>query len=104
MATFEIRDLMVSIEPELCQGSKAVLRTHLFICQGSKIITCVGKATNPDLAKLRAQLIEALFAIEQREAELCAGGDGEPTKATPGELAKLEARLSEALELIRSQR
>jgi hypothetical protein len=104
MATFKIHDLMVSLTPDICQSSKKIIPTNIFMCQGSKIVTCIGNADNPDLAKLRAQLIEALFAIQEREHELHGGADGQPKKATPGELDQLEERLTEALELIRSQR
>jgi hypothetical protein len=79
--------------------------TNIFICHGSQAVTCLGYATQGDLSKLRAQLIETLCAVQKREHELHEpGGDKKLKKATAEELNELDVRLSEALQLIRSQK
>ena len=139
MAIFELRDLIVSLEPEicnasrplpicnaskplcdtslpaphcnaslpapLCNASKPVAHTNIFLCNGSKVISCLGYADEDDLAILRSQLVDTLFLVQQREDELREnGGDGPVVPATPAELTILEHRLLEAVEKIRSQK
>jgi hypothetical protein len=139
MAIFDLRDLIVSLEPEICNGtrplpicnpskplcdpslpgpfcnaslpaplcnaSKPLAHTNIFMCNGSKVISCLAYADEDDLAVLRGQLVDTLFLVQQREEELREkGGDGPVVPATPTELTILEHRLLEAVEKIRSQK
>jgi hypothetical protein len=132
MALFDLRDLIVSLEPQICEGtrplpicnaskpapicnpskpaplcnpSKPLVHTNIFMCNGSKLITCLGHAEQDDLAVLRAQLIDTLFLVQQREDELReTGPNGPVVPASRAELGVLEGRLLEAVEKVRSQK
>jgi hypothetical protein len=104
MAIFEIRDLIVSLSADSCNATKKILATHLFVCDGSNGIGCIGYATKGELPYLKEQLICALCAVQEREGELREDGGGRFKPATNEELEILETRLQATLEKVRSQK
>jgi len=102
MAMFEIRDLMVSLDSELCKASKAIPPTRLFLCKASKMPICINFASEDSVLDLKVQLTQALEALEKREDELKHGAKEGPP-ATSEERETLADRLSAAADDIRDE-
>lgn len=131
MATFKIRDLVVSLEPgwcgatperphpevpsagpghddggapqvESCKASSPGCRVvNPPICVASHLVMDIDCVSPNELAVLKSQLTAALKVVARREEELGKGA-AEPTN--PAEIEALEAKLSEALQELRSKK
>ncbi len=118
MATFRIRDLVVSLDTALCNATLPAPGNAAVPCLGSPMppsvdafVLCrnslapIRICTHSDLSVLKTQMDEALVLIE-RELKDAPKGAAEwpPAPTAPDDLKTIERKLTEALGEIRKKR